>query len=220
VTASLVLGAFVIWLTFGIILGLIAGYRAGSKIDTIITAVNFGGISMPVFVVGYVLIYVFAFRTHIFPASGYVGLSDPPQWAYHLVMPWFSLAILFIGVYAQVLRANVVDTLTEDYVRTARAKGLSGFQIATRHVLRTSLIPLVSLSALDIASVLGGGAILTETVFNLPGVGLYASQSISALDQPPILVLTLFGAFTVVLLSTLADLLYAALDPRIRLGSS
>lgn len=220
VTVSLVLGAFVIWLILGIILGLIGGYHAGSKIDTIITAVSFGGISTPVFVVGYILIWLFAFETHIFPASGYVGLSNPLQWAYHLVMPWFSLAILFVGIYAQVLRANVVDALGEDFVRTARAKGLSGYRVAVHHVLRTSLISVVALSGLDIASVLGGGAILTETVFNLPGIGNYASNSIAALDEPPILVLTLFGAFAVVLFSALADVIYAALDPRIRMGAS
>jgi peptide/nickel transport system permease protein len=220
VTLSLVVGAFVLWLFLGIVLGLVSGYRAGSKIDTLITIVNFGGISTPVFVVGYILIYLFSYTTHILPSSGYVGLSQPLEWFRHLVMPWVSLATLFVGIYTQVLRAEVVDTLNEDFVRTARAKGLSGARVAVHHVLRTSLISIVALSGLDIAAVLGGGAILTETVFNLPGIGNYASNSIAALDQPPILVLTLFGAFAVVLLSALADIMHALLDPRIRMRIS
>ncbi len=219
VTLSLVLGAFVIWIILGVILGLVAAYRAGGKLDAGITAVNFIGISAPPYVVGYVLIYLLAFKTNVFPAAGYVGIANPVGWAEHLIMPWFSLALLYIGIYAQVLRANVVDSLNEDYVRTARAKGLSPRRIAFRHVLRTSLIPLVSLSGLDIASVLGGSAIITETVFNLPGIGYYAGQSIGGLDVPPVLVITIFGAFAVVVLSAVVDVLYAALDPRIRISS-
>jgi peptide/nickel transport system permease protein len=217
VTVSLVLGAFVIWITLGTLLGLIAGYRAGGKLDTLITVINFGGISAPVFVIGYVLIYLLSFQTHLFPASGYAGIADPLSWAGHLAMPWFSLAILYIGIYAQVLRASVIDTLGEDFVRTARAKGLPGRRVALSHVLRASLLPIVALSGLDLAAVLGGSAILTETVFNLPGIGNYAGASIAALDEPPILVITMFGAFAVVLFSAIADIAYAVLDPRIRM---
>lgn len=218
VTLSLVIGAFVLWMIIGVGLGLLAAYRAGGKLDAGITVINFAGISAPSLVIGYILIYLFSFKTHVFPAAGYVGLSNPIQWADHLLMPWVSLAILYIGVYAQVLRSNVVDTLNEDYVRTARAKGLSERTIAFRHVLRTSLIPIVSLSGLDIASVLGGSAIIIEEVFNLPGVGFYAGQSIGSLDVPPVLVITTLGAFAVVLFSTVVDILYAALDPRIRVS--
>ncbi|MGO9661416.1 MAG: ABC transporter permease [Acidimicrobiales bacterium] len=218
VTASLVLGAAVIWLFLGIVLGLTAGLHAGGKIDKAITVLNFFGISAPSFVIGYVLIYVLSFTLHVFPSSGYVGLSDPLSWADHLVMPWFSLAILYTGIYAQVLRASVVDTLNEDHVRTARAKGLRRRRVLVHHVLRTSLIPIVSLSGLDIAAVLGGSAIIIEVVFNLPGIGNYASQAIGALDVPPVLVITLFGSFAVVTFSTIADILYAALDPRIRVA--
>lgn len=217
VTVSLVLGAFVIWIALGTLLGLIAGYRAGSKLDTLITVINFGGISAPAFVIGYVLIYLLSFQIHVFPASGYAGIAHPVSWAEHLVMPWFSLAILYIGIYAQVLRASVIDTLGEDFVRTARAKGLPRRRVAVSHVLRASLLSIVALSGLDLAAVLGGSAILTETVFNLPGIGNYAGASIAALDEPPILVITMFGAFTVVLFSAIADIAYAVLDPRIRM---
>jgi peptide/nickel transport system permease protein len=220
VTASLVLGAVVIWLAIGITLGLIGGYRAGGKIDTVITVVNFTGISAPSFVIGFILIYLLSFKVHLFPSGGYVGLARPLSWADHLVMPWFCLAILYIGIYSQVLRANVVDTLNEDYVRTARAKGLSERQVRIHHVLRTSLIPIVSLSGLDIAGVLGGGAIVVETVFNLNGVGQYVGQSVTALDVPPVLVITMFGAAAVVVFSAIVDVVYAALDPRIRLAGA
>ena len=218
VTLSLVLGAFVIWFVIAVALGLVAAYRAGGKLDAGITIINFAGISAPSFVIGILLIYVFGFQANLLPSAGYVGLADPVGWAEHLLLPWISLAVLYIGIYAQVLRANVVDTLSEDYVRTARAKGLSTRQIAFRHVLRTSLIPLVSLSGLDIASVLGGSAIIVELVFNLPGIGYYAGNSIANLDVPPVMVITILGAFAVVTLSAVVDILYAALDPRIRLS--
>jgi peptide/nickel transport system permease protein len=220
VTASLVLGAFVIWFVFAVILGLIGGYRSGHSVDTAITVINFAGISAPVFVIGDIFIYVLAFKTHWFPASGYVGLSNPAEWAWHLFLPWVSLAIQYMGVYSQVLRSNVVEALNEDFVRTAKAKGLSARRIATHHVLRTSLIPIVALSGLDIAGVIGGGAILTETIFNLPGIGLYTEQAISSLDVPSVMVITIFGAFAVVVCSALADMLYALLDPRIRTSTS
>ncbi len=220
VTASLVLGAVVIWLLVGIAFGLISGLRAGSKVDTSLTVVNFAGISAPSFVIGLILIYLLSFKARIFPSGGYVGIAFPLSWADHLIMPWFCLAILYIGIYAQVLRSSVVDTLSEDYIRTAKAKGLSNRRVLVHHVLRTSLIPIISLSGLDVAAVLGGGAILIETVFNLPGIGNYAGTAIGNLDVPPVLVVTLFGAFFVVVFSAIVDILYAALDPRIRLNAS
>jgi peptide/nickel transport system permease protein len=220
ITASLVLGAAFVWLLIGVVLGLIAGYRAGGGIDTGITVINFVGISAPSFVIGYILIYLLSFKVHAFPSSGYVGLAHPLSWADHLIMPWFCLAILYIGIYAQVLRANIIDSLSEDYVRTARAKGLSERRVRIHHVLRTSLIPVVSLSGLDIAAVLGGGAIIVETVFNLNGVGQYVGNSISSLDVPPVLTVTMLGAFAVVLFSAIVDVVYAALDPRIRLSNA
>lgn len=218
VTESLVIGAVIIWLLFGIALGLIGGLRSGGSIDTSVTVVNFVGISAPSFVVGQILIYIFAFQLHILPSSGYVSITtNPLSWASHLILPWFSLAILYIGIYAQVLRSNVVSTLNEDFVRTARAKGLGKRRVLLHHVLRTSLIPLVSLGGLDVAGALGGGSLVIETVFSLHGVGQYAAQSIGALDVPPVMVVTLFGAFFVVIFSAIVDVLYAFLDPRIRL---
>jgi peptide/nickel transport system permease protein len=137
-----------------------------------------------------------------------------------LILPWFSLAILYIGVYAQVLRSGVLESLSTDAVRTARAKGLSPGRVLIKHVLRVSLIPIVSLWGLDFAAVAGGATLLVELVFNLNGVGQYAAQSIGALDVPPVLVVVLLGAAFVIFMNAVVDVLYAVLDPRIRVASS
>jgi peptide/nickel transport system permease protein len=174
---------------------------------------------MPVYWIGALMNYYLGFKWGIFPNGGYVPLDqDPVQWAYHLLMPWTALSLLFIGIYSRVLRSNVLDTMNEDYVRTARAKGLSERQVLLRHVLRNSLIPIVTLWGLDFGAVLGGGAILTEVVFDINGVGQYAAESVSQLDVPPVLAVTLFGAFFIVFLNAIVDILYAYLDPRIRLS--
>jgi peptide/nickel transport system permease protein len=193
--------------------------KAGRWSDRLITTFALIGVSMPVFWLGLVLRYFLAEKpAHPrFPDGGYVPLTtDPAEWALHLILPWFCLSVLFIGFYGRVLRSNMLDTMNEDYVRTARAKGLRSNQILMRHVLRNSLIPIVSLFGLDFAAVLGGGAILTETVFDLKGVGWYAAQSVGGLDLPPIMGVTLYGSFFIVLFSALVDFFYAYLDPRIR----
>jgi peptide/nickel transport system permease protein len=218
-TFSLCIGAAIIWLFFGILVGVISAVTAGRWSDRLITTFALIGISMPVFFLGIVLRYFLAEKpAHpLFPDGEYVPLtSDPAQWAYHLILPWFCLSVLFIGFYGRVLRSNMLDVMNEEYVRTARAKGLHPRRVLGRHVLRNSLIPIVSLFALDFAAVLGGAAILTETVFDLKGVGWYAAQSVGDLDLPPIMGVTLYGAFFIVLFSTLADVFYAYLDPRIR----
>ena len=173
---------------------------------------------MPVFWVGALMNYYLGFKWEIFPNGGYTPLTeDPVDWAYHLILPWTALSLLFIGIYSRVLRSNVLDTINDDYVRTARAKGISERRVLVRHVLRNSMIPIVSLWGLDFGAVLGGGAILTETVFDLQGVGQYAAESIGQLDVPPVLAITMFGAFFIVVLNAVVDIIYAALDPRIRL---
>jgi peptide/nickel transport system permease protein len=177
------------------------------------------GISLPVFWLGIVVRYFLAEKpAHpLFPDGGYYPFTkDPIQWAHHLILPWCVLAVIFIGFYGRVLRSNMLDSMHEDYVRTARAKGLPPRQVLQRHVLRNSLIPIVTLFGLDFAAVLGGAAILTETVFELHGVGWYAAQSVGDLDLPPIMGVTLYGAFFIVLFSAVVDVVYAFLDPRIR----
>jgi peptide/nickel transport system permease protein len=218
-TFSLAIGAAIIWLFFGIMVGVISAVTAGRTSDRLITVLALIGISMPVFWLGLVARYYLAEGglTTLFPDGEYVPfVNNPGQWFWHLILPWSVLAVLFIGFYGRVLRGNILDTINDDYVRTARAKGLSPRRVMAKHVLRNSLIPIVTLFGLDFAAVLGGGAILTETVFDLHGVGQYAAQSIGNFDLPPIMGVTLFGAFFIVFFSMLVDILYAFLDPRIR----
>jgi peptide/nickel transport system permease protein len=218
-TLSLAIGAGVLWLVAGIVLGLVSAVHAGGLVDRGLTVLALVGVSTPVFLIGAVLLYVLAYKLNLFPNGGYVGLtSDPLQWLYHLFLPWTALSVLFVGFYSRVLRSSVLDLMNEDFVRTARAKGIGERRVLVRHVLRNSVIPIVSLWGLDFAAVIGGGAILTESVFNLQGVGQYAAQSIGQLDVPPILVIVMFGSFFVVLMSAITDVLFALLDPRIRLG--
>ena len=200
-TLSLAVGAALLWMFVAICFGLYSAVKAGKFADRFLTIIALIGISMPVFWIGALMNYYLGFKLGWFPNGGYVEFGDDPfGWFSHLILPWTALAILFIGFYSRVLRSNVLDTINEDFVRTARAKGLSERQVLVRHVLRNSLIPIVTLWGLDFGAVVGGGAILTETVFNLPGVGLYA-------------------AFFIVLLSAIVDILYARLDPRVRLNA-
>lgn len=218
-TLSLAIGAGVIWLGFGILFGVISAVKAGKLTDTSLTVLSLIGVSTPVFLLGALVLWAFAYKLTIFPAGGYVPLTqDPWGWLTHMTLPWFVLSVLFIGFYSRVLRSNILDTINEDFVRTAKAKGLSSRRILVKHVLRASLIPIVTLFGLDFASVLGGGAIITETVYNLHGVGWYAAQSIASEDLPPLMGVTLFGAMFIVVFSLLVDIAYAYLDPRIRLS--
>jgi peptide/nickel transport system permease protein len=218
-TFSLCIGAGIIWLFFGILVGLISAVKAGQWSDRVITVLALIGISLPVFWLGLLSRYVFA-ENHPFsfmPDGEYVPFTvNPWQWFVHLLMPWLVLAVLFIGFYGRVLRSNILDTINEDYVRTAKAKGLPYRRVLVKHVLRNSLIPIVTLFGLDFAAVLGGSAILTETVFDLKGVGWYTAQAVQDLDLPPIMGVTIYATFFIVLFSVVVDLVYAWLDPRIR----
>jgi peptide/nickel transport system permease protein len=203
---------------FALAIGLYSAMRAGKFADRLLTVLALVGISVPVFWVGALMNHYLGFKLGWFPNGGYVPLTeDPIDWLYHMILPWTALALLFIGFYSRVLRSNVLDTMSEDYVRTARSKGLSERRVLVRHVLRNSLIPIVTLWGLDFGFVVGGGAVLTETVFDLQGVGQYAAESITQLDQPPVLAITLFAAFFIVIVNAAVDIAYAFLDPRIRL---
>jgi peptide/nickel transport system permease protein len=216
-TLSLAIGAGIIWLGFGILFGVISAVKAGKFTDTSLTVLSLIGVSTPVFLLGALVLWAFSYKLQIFPAGGYVALTtDPWGWFTHLLMPWFVLSVLFIGFYSRVLRSNILDTINEDYVRTAKAKGLPYRRVMVKHVLRNSLIPIVTLFGLDFAAVIGGSAILTETVFDLKGVGWYAAQAVQALDLPPIIGVTIYATFFIVLFSVVVDLMYAWLDPRIR----
>ncbi|MGH2975156.1 MAG: ABC transporter permease [Solirubrobacterales bacterium] len=219
-TFSLCIGAAVIWMFFGILFGYLSAVRAGGWLDRVLTMVSVAGISIPVFWLAAILLNYLAYQAEIFPAYGYVDLtSEPLEWASHLFLPWVTLAVLSIGFYSRVLRSSMLDVMNEDYVRTARAKGLSERRVMSRHVMRNSLIPIVTLFGLDFGALLGG-AILIEAVFSLEGIGQYTAEALAHQDLPPIMAVTIFGAFFVVLFNTLVDIAYAYLDPRIRLGES
>jgi peptide/nickel transport system permease protein len=219
-TASLCIGAAIIWLSFGILFGYLSAIRAGGLTDRALTVLALIGISMPVFWLASILLYYFTYKIKLFPPSGYEPLSDPSQWFTHLILPWITLAVLFAGFYSRVLRSSMLDVMNEDYVRTARAKGLSNRRVMTKHVLRNSLIPVITLFGLDFGAVIGGGAIVTEYLFNIEGVGLFTAEALKQQDFPSIMAVTIFGAFFIVLFNTLVDVAYAYLDPRIRLGTS
>ena len=219
-TLSLAIGAAILWLVAGVALGVYSALRAGSKADFAINVLAIIGISVPVFWLGALVNHYLGYKLGWFPNGGYVPISEGGlwEWAYHLFMPWTVLSILFIGVYSRVLRSTILDTLDEDFVRTARAKGLSERRVVTHHVLRTSLAPIVTLWGLDFALVVTGGAILTETVFDIQGIGSYYADSVGQLDVPPVMAVTMLGAVVIVVVNTLVDIAYAALDPRVRLS--
>ncbi len=216
-TASLILGAAAIWLFFGVLLGVISAVYAGRWPDRLLTIFAITGISLPEFWIGLLALYWLTYKVSWFPPGGYAPLTaGPVQWAYHLVLPWATLALLSIGFYSRLLRSNILDTIHDDFVRTAWAKGLSRRRVLGRHVLRNALIPIVTVFGLDVGASLGG-AILVEKVFGLNGVGQYIADSVGSLDLPPILGTTLYGAFLIVAFSALVDIAYAFIDPRIRL---
>jgi len=221
VTLSLVLGAAIIWLIVGVLGGLVAAANRGRWIDPLIMFGGIAAVSIPVFWLGQVVGLLTQTKFHsVFrwlPGSGYVSFSQSPgQWALHLLLPWLTLATLYAGVYARVLRAELVNAMNEDYVRTARAKGLSERRILMRHALRCSLISVVSLFGLDFGSLVGGAALLTEVVFGLPGIGMLTDTSLQNLDLPVIMATVMYGAFFIVVASAVVDVLYAVLDPRVR----
>jgi peptide/nickel transport system permease protein len=217
-TLSLALGAGIFWLLASIALGTLAAVRSGKYTDRVLTVLAMVGVSMPPFLLGAVLIYYIGYKTGAIPLGDYVAFhANPASWFWHLLAPWFTLSVLFIGFYSRVLRGSILDAMGEDYVRTARAKGLSERRVLVRHVLRMSLLPIISLWGLDVAQVIGGGAILTETVYNLHGVGQLAEMAVGNFDTVTLLSIVMLTAIAVVVISALIDILYAALDPRIRL---
>jgi peptide/nickel transport system permease protein len=222
VTLSLVVGAAVLWMFFGVLMGTAAAARRGSAVDPLMVLLGVIGVSMPVYWLGEVVNLLTQSTLHgsIFswvPPLGYVPLTtDPLQWALHLLFPWMTLAALYAGIYARVLRGEMLNSLSEDYVRTARAKGLSERRILLKHALRCSLIPIVSLFGLDFGALVGGAALLTEVVFGLPGVGKLTFDALQNVDLPVIMGCVLYAAFFVVLANAVVDLLYAVLEPRVR----
>jgi peptide/nickel transport system permease protein len=223
VTFSLVIGAAIIWVVTAIGVGVAAAVLRGTIFDPLLMMLALIGISMPVFWLGEVANLITQSRYHdspLFswlPPNGYTPLTeDPVLWFQHLIVPWIVLSVLYIGLYARVLRSQLLEVQNEDYIRTARAKGLSERRVLLRHTLRTSMITFVSLFGLDFGALVAGGALLTEVVFGLPGVGLLTYHSLTGLDLPVIMVTVVYGAIFIVLANALVDVAYAWLDPRIR----
>jgi peptide/nickel transport system permease protein len=222
VTFSLVLGASILWIVGAIVIGVAAAVLRGTIFDPLLMVISLIGISIPVFWLGEVANLITQDRLHdsVFswvPPLGYVPLTqDPWQWFLHLVIPWFVLSVLYIGFYARVLRANLIETEGEDYVRTARAKGISEERVMFRHTLRTSLITFVSLFGLDFGILVAGSTLLVEVVFNLHGIGYLTYNSLTRLDLPVIMATVIYGAIFIVFANAIVDILYARLDPRVR----
>ena len=223
VTLSLVFGAAVIWVVVSIAMGLVAAMFRGTALDAGLMILGLIGISMPVFWLGEVVNLLSQSRLHdtfLFswvPPLGYTPFSESPAgWFKSLLLPWLTLSVLYIGIYARVLRSSLVEAQEEDYVRTARAKGISESRVWTRHTLRTSMIVYVSLFGLDFGALVGGAALLTEVVFGLQGIGKLTFDALQNLDLPVIMATVMYAAFFVVLANLVVDLLYASLDPRVR----
>jgi peptide/nickel transport system permease protein len=222
-TLSLVIGAAVIWVVMAIAMGMLAAVYKGTVIDPLLMILALIGISMPVFWVGEVANLVTqsrwhdTFLFHWVPPLGYTPFTQSPvNWFEGLVIPWITLSILYTGLYARVLRANLIEIQNEDYIRTARAKGLSERRVLLRHTLRTSMITFISLFGLDFGALVAGSALVTEVVFGIHGVGYLTYQSFGNLDLPTIMATVVYGSFFIVLANALVDIAYAWLDPRIR----
>jgi len=222
-TLSLVFGAAVIWVVMSIVLGIAAALLRGTIVDPLLMILALIGISMPVFWAGEVANLITQSRFHdtfLFswvPPLGYTSFTQSPVgWFKGLIIPWITLSILYIGLYARVLRANIIETESEDYVRTARAKGLTERRVLLRHTLRGSMITYVSLFGLDFGALVAGGVLLTEVVFAIHGIGFLTYQSLTNLDLPTIMATVVYGAFFIVLANMIVDIAYAWLDPRVR----
>jgi peptide/nickel transport system permease protein len=222
-TLSLVFGAAVLWVVMAIAVGIAAALLRGTVFDPLLMVVALVGVSAPVFWVGQIanlLSQGTLHSTFLFswvPPLGYTPFTQSPElWFKGLVIPWITLSLLYIGFYGRVLRANILEVQNEDYVRTARAKGISERRVLLRHSLRTSMITFVSLFGLDFAALVAGGALLTEVVFGIHGVGYLTWQALENLDLPTIMATTIYGAFFIVLVNAIVDIGYAWLDPRIR----
>ena len=217
VTIQLAMGAAAIWLIAGVAIGILSALRPRSLFDRLAMGFALLGVSAPVFFVGPVFLWVFWFKLRILPGTGFYPISQYGlgEWFMHMLMPWTVLALAYAAIYARLSRANLIETMSEDYIRTARAKGLSPRAVTIRHGLRASLTPIVTVFGLDLGGLLGG-AIITETVFNLQGIGNYAVSSVFDGDLYAILDVTVIAAFFIVAANLVVDILYAFLDPRVR----
>ena len=224
ITLSLLIGASILWLTIGVLTGILSAVRTRSVYDRTSTVLALLFYSMPTFVLGFLLIlglyYEFAIHgVSVFPAPGtWVPFSEnPAQWARALILPWITLALVSAATYTRLTRGSMLDVFGEDYIRTARSKGMSERRVIFKHNLRASLTPVVTQFGLDVGTLIGG-AIITESVFNLPGLGYTAVQAIGQQDLPVVIGVVIVASAGVVIANVIVDIFYGVLDPRVRLN--
>ncbi|MEE4494702.1 ABC transporter permease [Streptomyces sp. NPDC050529] len=218
ITFSLAIGAAAIWLVSGVAIGVVSALKRGSILDRVFMGVALAGVSLPIFFTGMLALGVLTVQWPVWEAVNYVPFMDSPlDWAWNLLIPWCSLAFLYSALYARITRAGMLETMGEDYIRTARAKGLKESRVIGKHGLRAALTPIVTIFGMDFG-LLVGGAVITETVFSFPGLGQYAIKSVQENDLPIVMGVTLVAAFFIVICNLLVDLVYAAIDPRVRLS--
>ncbi len=216
ITLQIAIGGAILWLLIGIPIGVLSALKRRTAADRASMGFALIGVSAPVFWLGLVALYIFWEQLGWLPGTGYVPFSESPtDWFLHMILPWSVLALLFAAIYARVVRGNMIDTMSEDYIRTARAKGLPEKQVVIRHGLRTGLTPIVTLLGIDLA-LLVGNTVITETVFNMPGLGNYVLVSTDSGDLPGVLAVVVLASFAVAFLALVSDIVYAYLDPRVR----
>ena len=217
VSLGLALGAATLWLVGGVLIGTLSGLRPGSIIDRIGMTLALGGVSLPIFFTGPVLLLIFEYQLKWLKNPAYASItSNPAQWLKSMILPWVALAFLFAALYARLTRASMLETMSEDFIRTARAKGLPRPVVVVRHGLRAALTPIVTIFGIDLGQLIGS-TVITETVFNLRGLGWLSVTSIRQNDLPVIMGVTLVAAFALVIANLIVDILYAFVDPRVRL---
>lgn len=216
VTLQLATGAMVIWVLVGVPIGVISALKRRSVFDRAAMGFALIGVSAPVFWLGYLALYFFWYKLHWAPGTGYIAFNDNPfEWFTHFLMPWFVLALLFAAFYARMTRGNMIETMSEDYIRTARAKGMPERQVVMKHGLRSSLTPVVTMIGLDFGQLIGG-AIVTERIFNIPGLGNATVEAVFRQDLPVVMAVVVFAALGITLMNLIVDVVYAYLDPRVR----
>ncbi len=215
VTASIAVGAAVLWLIIGVGLGVVSAIKRGSWLDRAILGLSVVGVSAPAYLVGLLAVALFALKFPLFPPGGYVAFRDNPvEWASHLILPWVVLAVLHAAAYTRITRTQMVTALGEDYIRTARSKGLSERRVVDHHALRNVLLPITTIFGLDLGGLLGG-AVLTEKVFSMQGLGSLLLDAVGNLDLQVLVGVTLLSAILIILANLVVDILYGVLDPRV-----
>ena len=216
VTLSLAIGAAILWLIGGVTIGVISALKRGTIFDRFSMGVALAGVSLPIFFTGLISLELFSYKWPIFPNVTFVPFTqDPLLWARNLVLPWVTLAFLYAALYARLTRAGMLETMSEDYIRTARAKGLPERTVIVRHGLRAALTPIITIFGMDLGALLGG-AVITEHTFSLNGLGQFTILAIDNQDLPEILGVTMLAAFFIIIANLAVDILYAVVDPRVR----